>query len=57
MKKVYHNMSFIFLYNFIQNIFDAINIKESTIDIDTEIHAYCHVMCPSFLTNGMGQQI
>jgi len=57
MKKVCHNMSFIFLYNFIQNIFAEINIKESTIDIDTEIHAYCHVMCSSFLTIGMGQEI
>lgn len=57
MKKMCHNMSFIFLYNFIQNIFAAINIKESTIDIDTETHAYCHVMCSSFLTTGMGEKI
>jgi len=28
MKKVCHNVSFIFLYNFIQNIFAAINIKK-----------------------------
>ena len=46
-------MSFIFLYNVIQNSFAAINIKQSMIDIDTEIY----VMCSSFSTIGMGQQI
>jgi hypothetical protein len=30
-------MSFIFLYNFVQKTFAAINIKESMNDIDTEI--------------------